>query len=267
MTGVSTASTSSHVHAYVCMAFPARHSPLSTNCTHRFVSNLQALQRKHNISTVFIMTHPVIRPRVFRMLKVRQQAGISNSQTDTQNSNSHHSTTHTHTHTHTHTRARTHTVVLLHRIHCLCALFSLCSLTHTHMHTHAHTCTHMHTHTRAQAGGISPVYMDMAELNASLHRQPSPQQQQQQAGRGPRITTPLSVSLLAVVEEAVSAAATVFLGTAESSMTGMIVQVRCRCGKAGMAGRVTRTHTHTRTNGGTDRLRCAGTVMRAMPRP
>ena len=36
---------------------------------------------------------------------------------------------HTHTHTHTH-------VALLHRIHCLCATFSLCSLTHTHTHTH-----------------------------------------------------------------------------------------------------------------------------------
>ncbi|KAG2426204.1 hypothetical protein HXX76_013185 [Chlamydomonas incerta] len=105
----------------------------------RFVPNLQALQRKHNISTVFIMTHPVIRPRVFRMLK---------------------------------------------------------------------------------AGGINPVYMDMAELNASL------QEPSSRVGGRPRISTPLSVSLLAVVEEAVSAAATVFMGTAESSMTGMIVQER-----------------------------------------
>ncbi len=85
-----------------------------------------------------------------------------------------------------------------------------------------------------QAGGINPVYMDMAELNASMH-QPQPTGTAATRKRGPRgggaarprgFSTPLSVSMLAVVEEAVSAAATVFLGTAESSMTGMIVQVR-----------------------------------------
>ncbi|KAG2436023.1 hypothetical protein HYH02_011735 [Chlamydomonas schloesseri] len=106
----------------------------------RFVPNLQALQRVYNTSTVFVMTHPVIRPRVFRMLK---------------------------------------------------------------------------------AGGIDPVFMDMEQFAAALRR----------PGTTP-LATPMSFSLLAMVEEAVSAAAVAFLGTAESSMTGMIVQERLAHGGA-----------------------------------
>ncbi|PNW79651.1 hypothetical protein CHLRE_08g361600v5 [Chlamydomonas reinhardtii] len=106
----------------------------------RFVPNLQALQKVYNTSTVFIMTHPLIRPRVFRMLK---------------------------------------------------------------------------------AGGIDPVFMDMEHFAAALRR----------PGAAP-LATPLSFSLLAMAEEAVSAAAVAFLGTAESSMTGMIVQERLAHGGA-----------------------------------
>ncbi|GLI71237.1 hypothetical protein VaNZ11_016358 [Volvox africanus] len=65
-----------------------------------------------------------------------------------------------------------------------------------------------------KAGGIDPLFIDIADLNASIGAAKRP------------LRTPLSFSLLAVVEEAVSAAATAFLGTAESSMTGMIVQER-----------------------------------------
>ncbi|GIL54572.1 hypothetical protein Vafri_10323 [Volvox africanus] len=65
-----------------------------------------------------------------------------------------------------------------------------------------------------KAGGIDPLFIDIADLNASINAAKRP------------LRTPLSFSLLAVVEEAVSAAATAFLGTAESSMTGMIVQER-----------------------------------------
>ncbi len=64
-----------------------------------------------------------------------------------------------------------------------------------------------------QAVGIKPLFIDMSQLNASIR------------AAGQRLQTPLSVSLLAMVEEAVAAEATAFLGSGESSMTGMIVQV------------------------------------------
>ncbi|GFR49713.1 hypothetical protein Agub_g11867 [Astrephomene gubernaculifera] len=131
---------------------------------HRFVPNLRSLKKLYNISTVFIMTHPIIRPRVFRML---------------------------------------------------------------------------------EAGGIRPLYIDIPHLNNSLFTESA-------AATGttaselsvrsrfsgvsspgsPRLRTPMSFSLLALVEEAVAAAATVFLGTGESSMTGMIVQERLSRGSS-----------------------------------
>ncbi|GIL80067.1 hypothetical protein Vretifemale_9254, partial [Volvox reticuliferus] len=104
----------------------------------RFVPNLQALQEEYRTSYVFIMTHPIIRPRVTQMLK---------------------------------------------------------------------------------AGGIDPLFIDISDLNASMRAAKRP------------LRTKLSFSLLAVVEEAVSAAATAFVGTAESSMTGMIVQERIARGQ------------------------------------
>ncbi|EFJ39283.1 hypothetical protein VOLCADRAFT_101155 [Volvox carteri f. nagariensis] len=87
--------------------------------------------RLYNTTTVFIMTHPTIRPRVARMLK---------------------------------------------------------------------------------AGGINAAFLDLSDLMSINMEAARP------------LRSPMSFSLLAIVEEAVAADARAFLGTAESSMTGMIVQ-------------------------------------------
>ncbi|KAG2486715.1 hypothetical protein HYH03_014643 [Edaphochlamys debaryana] len=150
---------------------------LSLNCNNsyildRLVPNLQALMRRYNTSTVFVLAHPNIRHRVSRML---------------------------------------------------------------------------------QAGGIRPFYIDLGALNASFagagngkrkaeglgtaarepagrggahHGEPTGHSLAGPKPDGPRLHTPPSVSLLGVVEEAIAAAATAFVGTTESSMTGMIVQER-----------------------------------------
>ncbi|KAG2426206.1 hypothetical protein HXX76_013187 [Chlamydomonas incerta] len=119
---------------------------------YRLVPNMQWLIKQHQhqgaASAVFIMTHPTIRPRVFRMLK---------------------------------------------------------------------------------AGGIDPIFIDMAQFNASVAAAEASSGSSSSSGGSSGRTalrTPVSNSLLAMVEEAVAAMATVFLGTAESSMTGMIVQER-----------------------------------------
>lgn len=73
-------------------------------------------------------------------------------------------------------------------------------------------CGHPRPQLGLQAGGIQPLHLDMLDLNASIQSLA-------------QLKTPPSFSLLALVEEAVAACAMAFLGTAESSMTGMVVQV------------------------------------------
>ncbi|PNH01267.1 hypothetical protein TSOC_012859, partial [Tetrabaena socialis] len=122
----------------------------------RFVPNVRALQAAFNLSRVFVMTHPTIRPRVFRMLRA---AGIQPIYMDMK---------------------------------------------------------HLATRESPPAGGGGPATAGGGE--------PAPAGSDNGGGPAPLARSAPSFSLLAMVEEAVAAAATVFLGTAESSMTGMVVQ-------------------------------------------
>ncbi|EFJ43786.1 hypothetical protein VOLCADRAFT_95915 [Volvox carteri f. nagariensis] len=64
-----------------------------------------------------------------------------------------------------------------------------------------------------KAGGINAAFLDLSDLMSINMEAARP------------LRSPMSFSLLAIVEEAVAADARAFLGTAESSMTGMIVQL------------------------------------------
>ncbi|KAG2486716.1 hypothetical protein HYH03_014644 [Edaphochlamys debaryana] len=173
----------------------------------RLVPNLQALMRRYNTSTVFVLAHPNIRHRVSRML---QAGGIRPSYIDVGALNAASFATGAKK-----GRRRAHG-----------------PMDPAKRGSPPDAGTGPAPRTLVERGGAHGAGGGRRPKRAEAVLQEledTARADQKAVGPthgGPRLHTPPSVSLLAVVEEAIAAAAVAFVGSKESSMTGVIVQER-----------------------------------------